>query len=1149
MGPFGKGAEKKRGSPFPLVGIAALAAVVIIGLAGNARAQAVYGSIAGIVTDTSGAAVPGATVTITSVQRKAVDTVTANASGFYEKARLLPGHYDVKGELTGFKSKVVSAVTVNVDTQTKVDVRLDLGDISETVTVNAAEGQLLKTDRADVATVFESKQLTELPVLDRNFTKFLLLTPGTQQQTWQHAASENPQGSTQTMVNGQTFSGTGWQLDGTDNRDVILGIVVVNSTLESIGESKITSQNYDAEFGQAVAGVVSVQTKSGTNAFHGSAFEFAQRDRFQARNPFSQPDKPNPVTGKVLPTTKKDQFGASLGGPIQKNKWFAFADYQGSRNTVGGSQLLTVPTAAARNGDFSAYGVNIYDPLTGTPANRKQFPGNVIPANRLSPQTQAILKLLPLPNAAGTQNGTRDNYIAQGSEAFDADQINTRVDGRLSDRLNVFGRYSFAKYSLSGPTAFGQGGGHELVSLGGNSKVKNHSVATGFDYTLNATTILDFRFGFYQYKVDVLPFDFGTTPATAAGIPGLNFDDFSSGLPYLDIQGDRGFRMGSGLDPNRCNCPLAQDEKQWQVVSNLTKVLGNHTAKFGFDIRRAYNLRVPSDAHRSGQLHFSDQRTAGTDGGLGIATFLLGDVSSFQRFVSTSTDARERQWRHFYYVQDTWRASHKLTLNYGLRADLYNPQTVNAAGNGGWLDINTGEIRVGGVGDINLAGNVKNKINWAPRVGVSYQMNEKMVVRAGYGRSYDTGVFGSIFGHAVTQNLPVLSIQSLNPPNNFDSVFNLAQGPSAPVFASPGTNGRLKLPNGVEARLLLDKQNVPALDAWNVTVQRQLTNTISTELAYVGNHSNRAFIGNGPSANYNDPTLVGFNAGLNTNQRRPFFAGPIAGAPDGAQGDLGNYGAAFGWTQNIGYFCNCGQTDYQSLQAKITRRFSGGWSLLAHYTLQRAQNNDGSYFFIDPNQNYGTNGFNRTHNFVVSSLVELPFGKGKKFASEATGLADAIIGGWQVNTNVFVQSGLPFSVGYAGSGNDRDVGSGRPDLIGDPSGPKTKDQWFNTTPIGSPGSAFGRPAKGTFGNMERNTLTGPGFWNVDASLFKRFHMGGSSNLEFRMEIVNVFNHVNLGQPDSTVGTLGEARPNAGKITGTAAQNQMRNIQFALRLQF
>ena len=1118
-------------------------------LAPPVRAQAVYGSIAGTVLDSSGAVVPGATVTVTSVARKTVGTVTSNASGYYAKDRLLPGIYEVKSELTGFKAKVVSSVSVNVDTQTRVDFRLETGDISESVTVNAAESQLLKTDRADVATVFEEKQLTELPVLDRNFTKFLLLTPGTQQQTWQHAASENPQGSTQTMVNGQTFSGTGWQLDGTDNRDVILGIVVVNSTLESIGESKITSQNYDAEFGQAVAGVVSVQTKSGTNEIHGSAFEFAQRDKFQARNPFNQPDRPNPVTGKVLPETKKDQFGASLHGPIQKNKWFFFGDYQGSRNTVGGSQLLTVPTAAARNGDLSAYGINIFDPLTGNPSQRQQFPGNVIPADRLSPQTQALLKLLPLPNAPGTDGGTRNNYIAQGSESFNADQFNTRIDGRLTDRLNLFGRYSFAKYALTGPTAFGEGGGHELVSLGGNSKVKNHSVATGFDYTLNATTILDFRFGFYQYKVDVLPFDFGTTPATAAGIPGLNFDDFSSGLPYFDIQGDRGFRMGSSLDANRCNCPLAQNEKQWQVVSNLTKVLGNHTAKFGLDVRKAYNLRVPSDAHRAGQLYFSDNRTIGPNGGgLGIATFLLGDVSSFTRFVSTSTDARERQWRHFYYVEDTWRATPKLTLNYGLRADIYNPQTVSGAGNGGWLDINTGEIRVGGVGDINLAGNVKNKINWAPRLGVSYQINEKMVVRAGYGRSYDTGVFGSIFGHAVTQNLPVLSIQNLNAPNNFDSVFNLAQGPSAPVFVTPGSNGRFALPNGVSARLLLDKQNVPALDAWNVTVQRELTSTISTELAYVGNHSNRAFIGNGPAANYNDPTLVGY-PDLNTNQRRPFFSGPVAGAPNGAQGDLGNFGAAYGWTQGLDFFCNCGKTDYQALQAKITRRFSGGWSLLAHYTLQRAKNNDGSYFFIDPNLNYGTNPFNRKHNFVVSAMAELPFGKGKQFASDATGLANALIGGWQVNTNVYVQSGLPFDVGYAGSGNDRDVGPGRPDLIGDPSGPKTQDQWFNTTPIGSDGSAFGRPAKGTFGNMERTSLTGPGFWDVDASLFKRFSVGGSRKLEFRMEVVNVFNHVNLGQPDNTIGVPGDPRPNAGRITGTAAQNQVRNIQFALRFQF
>ena len=989
------GAYRLRRFPWVVLLLASVLA------APSARAQAVYGSIAGVVLDASGAPVPGATVTITSPDRKTSDSVVTNASGNYVRDRLLPGRYELKAELTGFKGAQVSKVVVSVDTQTHVDLRLELGDMTETITVEATASQLLKTDRADVATIFEEKQLTELPVLDRNFTKFLLLTPGTQQMSWNHAASENPQGSTQTIVNGQTFSGTGWQLDGTDNRDPILGIIVINPNLEAIGETKITSQNYDAEFGQAVAGVVSVQTKSGSNEFHGSAFEFAQRDKFQARNPFTQPDVVNPITGNVLPETKKDQFGASLGGPLVKNKFFWFADYQGSRNTVGGSRLLTVPTAAARAGDLSAYGINIYDPLTGDPSQRTQFPGNVIPSSRLSPQTQNLLRLLPLPNATGRDNGTRDNYNAQGSETFNADAADVRLDARVSPKLNIFGRYSLGKYNLDGPTSFGQGGGAELVSLGGNSKVKNQSVATGFDYTMNPTTVLDFRFGYYRYKVDVVPFDYGTQPMTEAGVPGLNVDDtFTSGMSGMFINGDRGFNMGSGLGVNRCNCTLAQDEKQWQVVSNLTKLFGNHTAKFGFDIRRAYNLRVPSDVHRSGELNFNVDRTIGPDGGgLGLATFLLGDVSTFGRYVSPSTDARERQWRQFYYVQDTWRANSKLTVSYGLRADIYNPQTVNEAGNGGWLDINTGEIKVGGVGDIDLAGNVSNTVNWAPRAGIAYQVNEKTVIRAGYGRSYDTGVFGSIFGHAVTQNLPVLANQSITPPHNYDAVFNLKDGPTSPSFITPGANGRFKLPNGYNTFYNPEKQHVPALDAWNVSVQRQLSSTLSVELAYVANHSSRAFAGGGPDTGYNQPTIEGFGT-LNTDERRPFFNGQ---APT-------SYGANFGWTQNIAYFCNCATTNYQSIQAKIQRRFSKGYSFLAHYTYQQAKDHDGSYFFIDPDLNYGPNPFGRNHNFVFSTLAELPFGHGKKWGSDASGFAQGVLGNWQVNMNVFLQSGIPFDV-------------------------------------------------------------------------------------------------------------------------------------------
>src|SRR5262249_9614131 len=319
---------------------------------------------------------------------------------------------------------------------------------------------------------------------------------------WNHATSENPQGSIQTMVNGQHFSGTSFQLDGTDNRDPILGIIVINPTLESVGEAKITSQNYDAEFGQAIAGVVSVQTRSGANDVHGSAFEYLQRDRFQARNPFTQ-FQPDPVTGKYIPDTRRDQFGASVGGPLVHNRWFFFGDYEGLRSLVGGSSLFNVPTLRARTGDLSDYGVPIFDPAGGDPSVRQPFPGNLIPQERLSPQALNILALIPKPNTEGRDNVTRENYLGGGSETFDSDAFNTRMDGRLRKRVNVFARYSFAHFTREGPTSFGEGGGPPLVSLGGSSVATNQNLALGLDYTLSPSALVDVRFGFFRYKVDV----------------------------------------------------------------------------------------------------------------------------------------------------------------------------------------------------------------------------------------------------------------------------------------------------------------------------------------------------------------------------------------------------------------------------------------------------------------------------------------------------------------------------------------------------------------------------------------------------------------------------------------------------------------------
>jgi outer membrane receptor protein involved in Fe transport len=1132
--------ERKSRFPFSVLtlqlGLAAVAAAALIALApASAAAQAVYGSVSGVVRDKSGGLLPGAVVTITSLERRTSDVVTANESGFYIKERLLPGLYEVKAELAGFKITIVPDVQVSVDTQTPLNFALDIGPVNETVTVTGGS-PLLRTDRADVATRFSTREITDLPVLDRNFTKFVLLTPGTQQLQWQHAASENPQGSTQTMVNGQHFSGTGYQLDGTENRDPILGIIVINPTLESIQETKITSQNYDAEFGQATAGVVSVQTRSGTNSLRGSAFEFHRSDWLQARNPFTQFQK-DPLTDRFIPETTHDQFGGSIGGPIQQNRWFFFGDYQGTRDEVGGSALLTVPTEAARGGDLSAYGVNIYDPATG-----QQFPGNRIPSSRLSAQAQAILDLIPAPNAPGRDNGTRDNYVANGIEEFRENSFNVRIDGRLNDALNTFGRYSFGTFFRDGPTAFGDGGGQQLVSLAGVSDVVNQSLAYGVDYALSPTLLADFRFGFFRYKVDVLPFDFGTTPAADAGIPGLNFDDtFSSGLPAGFVNGVGGFNFGSGLGVNRCNCPLQQNEKQFQFVTNFTKSAGDHSVKFGIDIRRAYNLRVPSDAHRSGELTFSNDRTslAGA-GGLGLATFLIGDVTNFRRYVSPNTDARERQWRHFYYVQDTWRTTDKLTLNYGLRLDMINPQTINEPGNAGFLDLDTGEIKVVGVGAIPMNGGVENRFNWAPRVGVAYQFDDRTVVRAGYGRSYDIGVFGSLFGHSVTQNLPVLAVQELRAPSSFDRVFTLASGPAPPTFPEVPSTGRFPLPDGVFTRALPAKQRPPAVDAYNVTVQRQLTSVLAVEVGYVGNRGTDVFAGDGPAFDINQATLIGY-PDVPRNERRPFYN-------------------KFGWTQGIDYFCNCATNRYDSLQARVTKRFSNGYSVQSNYTLQRVRTHDGQYFesnlpehqgLFDSDLNYGPPDWHRTHSFTTSLVAELPFGRGRRYGADLSPTADAFVGGWQFNTNVIIQSGLPFNVSYRDASADRDTGPNRPDLVGDPEGPETRDQWFNSTAIGEPGSAFGRPARGTFGNLPRNHLRGPGYWRADASLFKHFAFPTGQSVEVRIEVVNLLNHVNLGNPNSEIGVPGNPNTDAGRINSTAYGNSdpQRQVQFGFKFKF
>jgi hypothetical protein len=1126
---------------------AACAALLTVS-APQLSAQAVYGSIVGTVTDSSGAAVPNAKITITDTGRDVTVSTVTNESGNFTQRYLIVGRYKVRVEAPGFKAFVQDNANVSVDTEVRLDARLEVGDVSQTVEISAEVG-ILKTERSDVATTYSDRVITNLPILNRRFTNFQLMTPGVVSfpTSLTAASAENPQGSYRMLVNGQSFAGTSHLLDGTDNHDAVLGWIVINPTLDSVTEAKITTANYDAEFGVASAGVVSAQTKSGTNQIHGTAFEFLRNDHLQARNPFTQSRAIPNSNGRTVPLTQWNQFGGSNGGAIIKNKLFYFGDYQGTRRNTGGGTLLRVPTAAERAGDLSATGYPIFDPASGPPASRTRFPGDVIPTNRLSAEAQNLLKLIPLPNINAALD--QPNFAASGGVKFNDDAFNVRIDHFTTEKVHIFGRYSLQDFRMVAPGAFGLiAGGPGLDASGstsayaGSSQSRNHSVAGGFDYNLHPTLLTDFRFGWFRYYVFGQPNGIGTSPAQDAGIPGVNVDkDFNSGMPafFINGYGNGLFKFGYALGVNGCNCPLIQNEDQFQFVNNWTKIAGNHTFKFGADIRRARNLRVPSDRHRSGELNFDAARTQGPNGGgTGLASFLIGDVSRFERYVSNSLDARETQNRWFFYAQDQWKVTSKLTVNYGLRWEIYRPQSVNAPGNGGFVDVSTGEVMVAGTPGVGLDLNVSSPLkNLAPRLGIAYQLNPKTVVRAGFGRGYNLGVFGSIFGHNVTQNLPVLGIQSVQPANAFDAVFTLKQGPTpldpATVLASQpkGPNGRNILPNGVTAFVITNPVRFPTVDAWNFTIQHQLTNTSSVEAAYVGTKGTHVFAGTGGDYDPNQADINGFGT-TTTNQRKPFFQ-------------------KFGWSQNLRYYGSDASNNYHSLQLRFDKRFSSGLNVMSHYTWSKNIDYDGTYYPRDARLARGVSSNNRAHVFFLASLYEVPVGKGRKYMQSMAKPLDFVIGGWQLNGTYSWMAGQPFTPSYRDCNADRDTGWCRPDLVGDYS---TSDPsqfgWFATTsvPLTANGQVDGpwqRPQRGKFGTVGRNAIVGPSFSQWDMSFFKTFAVTERFRAQFRAESFNFANHTNLANPNTCVDCPGVA----GRIFGAFANYVPRQWQFALKLEY
>ena len=1217
--------------------------------------QAVYGSLYGSVTDNTGAVVPGATVTVTDESKGTSVTATSNASGEYAVEHLIPDTYDLKVTMNGFKTFEAKGIVVQADNSPKVDAKLEVGGAAETVEVSADTVPVLKTDRADVATQFTTQDVANLPVEGRNFTNLQLLLPGAQQLGWSHAADENPQGSAQIQVDGQAFGGVGFVLDGTDNQDPILGIIVINPVLDSISETKITTQNFDAEFGKAVSSVVTAQTKSGTNSFHGTAYDFRESNANLARNPYTQnpPAGTNNLAG-LIPGGLKNQFGGDIGGPVIKDKFFFFADYEGVRQKIGTSASMTVPSqllintclgAATTTGVpgcyFSQYksalgnaGI-IYEPDGVTP-----YPGNVIPASQLSQPALNLFKLLQpyAPNKAGSYNGLQNNYGGSGTGIFNSNTWTERVDYQINQKMHAFERFSRFTDTLSGTVIFGPAGGagFGINNYGGNSKGANDSLAMGMDIAISPTLLTDWRFGYYRYNIGDVKYNQGIDFMTNLGIPGLNVSSITSGAGGFNITDvgasggpnnatSGGAQYGSDLNITRCNCPLEEREDQFQLVNNWTKIIRNHSIKMGMDLRYARNLRVPSDTDRTGILAFGTGPTSspaaaanpliGVPGGLGFATFVLGQVGAgtgtqaFGRYVSVSTNAKEFQKRDFFYGQDTWRVTPKLTANIGVRYDFWFPESVNAKGNGALMEMNNvdqidGYLRVAGYGNIASNMNWGKATNaWQPRVGLAYQVNPKMVIRAGYGRSFDIGVFGSIFGHNVTQNLPVLASQSLSASTQTGYAFCLVPdagctqpegqpavgGPVAYTFPTVPSNGLLPAQGyTVSTKARPNSLRLPTVDAWNASLQQSITPTISLTIAYVGNKSTHTLsAGDGNNTNPNEaginlpaqysiegrplhyvpkPTLpdangIGADGGTNnSNFLSRYYGGSLTACSDPnyatPTNETGITPGMCGWTQGISYYGDDQDAEYDALDVTLTKQFTNGLSFTSAFSWQKGYDFNSGYSTWNKTVDKGPNNDIRTKQEILYGVYQFPFGRNQKFLSNASTWENAIVSGWQLSPVLTWSSGLPFTLSL-GSCSAYTPGSapcypnGRGGFLKTNVGsydPVNHNRLFYNGNVSKgqlpPGFAY--PTLDHIGNAGRNNAWGPHFFNTDMSLQKNIPIHESIQAQFRFDAYNAFNNINLN-----FNSDGNAPIDQGPqyITGMAPGTNPRQLQFSFRILF
>jgi hypothetical protein len=1088
-------------------------------------AQVASAELSGTVLDASGAAVANVKVTATNVATNVARDGVSDGSGRYIITLLPAGEYSVSAEAPGFRKLVQSGLTLQINQQARLDLTLELGHASETVEVTA-QAPLLESESSSLGTVVNQKMVNQLPLNGRNFIQLATLSPGVNGVGFSASGTimsgtrpDDRRPGTEIFSNGNREGSNNFLYDGIDDNERLTLSIVLRPAVEAVREFKIQTNLYSADIGRNSGAVVDVITKSGTNQLHGSLFEFLRNSAMDSRSFFSP-------KGTAFPSFRLNQFGGSFGGPVVlpklyngKDRTFFFVDYEGYRRDSQQLLLGNVPTAKMRAGDFSETPA-IYDPLT-TRANpngsgfvRDQFLNNQIPANRWDPISVKMINAYPLPTGPGRFN----NYLANLVQNQKWNQGDVRVDHQISPKDSFFARWSIQNTETRVPSTFPATtipGISEPVDLadegsfaGTSYTPAQHAVAS-YVRIINPSLVNEFRVGFNRYRLDYTADQFKPNGqlGNQLGVPNANVTPNEQNLPIFSPSSYIGIGQTRSL-------PIFRRENTFEYVDNMSYTRGSHTLKWGADFRRR-QLTIYQTNQGNGRFNFSpaltDSRQPAGTGGDSMASFLLGYPTLIAHDYTQNWPG-ERGSEIGLYVADDWRISKKLTLNLGLRWDYFSPfsEVSNR-----WANFNlaTAKIDIAGRNGVDeYAGVEPFYKNFGPRFGFAYQLLSHTVIRGGFGLFYNpTGSEGGSM--RLFRQLPFGSTVSISPGDiNVGQRVSDGFAPLSPVNFDFADN-----PFG--AMFAVDHGFRPSYaEQFNVTVEHEIAPwEMVIKTAAVGNLGRHLY------NTYNANQAVPGATALNT--RRPLYTlGPSL--------------------SDAGYFTTDGLSEYYAFQLTVDKRFSHGLSAILGYAWSHAIDNVPLEFGggaagpqpQDPRNiaaERGNSIIDMRHRLTLSYTWELPIGKNKALLNYG-GPVDWILGGWQTNGILTVQSGLPFSAVLQTSTTNTGTGS-RPNAAGEVTYPRTLQHWFDT-------SAFSVPAPYTYGNLGRNTLFGPGRTNWDMSLFKNFVIHEQTRFELRAEAFNILNHPQFGLPNASIGN-----PQAGSITSTVGNP--RQLQMGLRFQF